>query len=170
MGERKQVSILYLFIKAWHIERSIFFYAHILYLCSLFPSKFLPGNHITVVLQHCKHYLAPFSDILVSPCVGYQVYRFFGIPCKNNLGRVLTTYEFSCGFPALLVFFCSLFRYPVNPPVNVRIIHLIELNKRIDNLFWFLRSGSIIKICQILPVEFYLEDREIVTNGFDVDH
>src|SRR5215831_19003717 len=128
------------------VETTIIFQAHVLQACSLLLRQQLPWHNVTVMLHLSEQYSITGTNVGSSPGICDQIDRLCGPTQENNLARGASVDETRNPRPRILMSSRSLLAYRINPPVNVRVILLIEPIHSLNHLPRLLRGGRIVKI------------------------
>ena len=128
----------------------------------------LPRHDVAVMLHLREQHHIARLQILHAPRGRHQVNAFRGAPRKNDFLRARRIDElgraraggFKTGRGAIAQF--------MNAPVDVRIVVLVIMHQRVNDLARLLRRGGVVQIDQRLAVNLLVQYRKILPQGLPV--
>ena len=119
--------------------------------CSL--GCLLPWKHITVMFHNAYQNFISRLKCHQSIAVCNQIQAFCCISCKNNLFCAFCMNKLTDFFSGSLIFLCCILRSLIESTQRICITVFIKICNRPDHTVWFLGSGRIVQINQILILQ-----------------
>src|SRR5438067_10070222 len=121
------------------------------------------------MLHFCQENGISFTDKFSAPCLGHQIDALSGPTCEDDFVCARCTDVFCNTPPRFFVSLCCTRTQGVQPTMNVGIIMLVKVTKRLDHRARFLGSGRAIKIDQRMAMGLLAQNREIFAKGLPID-
>ena len=161
----------YEFVNTRHIEALVVFqHRHDAQFRALVRGHLLPGNQVGVVLIRCYDNLVAFADVLLCPCVSYQIQRLRCVARPDYLLRMFGSYEAGNFDASVFIEFGRFLAESVYAPMHIGIGGLVVVNQRLYNLTRFLGRGSVVQIDQWLAIDLPGQYRKVFSDLLHVKH
>src|SRR5262245_2475409 len=121
------------------------------------------------MLHHRQKNHIPFTDKFFAPRLRHQVNALGSTTREDEFVRTRRADVLCDSLPSVFV---SVGRAPaqcVQSTMNIRIVVFVEISQRLDDSARFLRTGSTIKVNQVMATYLLMQDWEILAESTPVD-
>ena len=108
----------------------------------LLHRNLLPRHQVAVMLHRRDHNLVAGFDVIHRPAMGNKVNSLGRVTRPYQALRALRVYEVRDFLPRLFISRCGLHAERMHPTMNIRVVTLVVVHQRLNNLARLLRSCS----------------------------